>query len=286
MKFTLKRCLNIETLQVNTTSFSNDMPQDILSFQKSITQELITIKNRVRNIIDDANWAEEGRYKEAILKKVISSFLPGNLSIATGFIVRNDDHFAGQNGMISTQLDLIVYDNAIPVVFKEGDFVIVLDNAVRGIIEVKSKIINHGVAKHSLNSILAKFNDLRTFPALVPAPDRRKIFMGVFSYDYDGDFESDQVSTALAISTGFVNHISLGQHKFIRFWRTTHNLIPPLNAPGPCYIKYHIETLSFSYFISNLLHIVSNDDPGERYWFSFPINGTKERHRVGDPIEV
>jgi hypothetical protein len=260
------------------------MPQDLLSFQRSITQELITIKNRVRNIIDDANWAEEGRYKEAILKKVIASFLPGNLNIATGFIVRNEDHFAGQNGSISTQLDLIVYDNSIPVVFREGDFVIVVDSAVRGVIEVKSKIINHGVAKHSLTSILTKLNDLRIFPTLVPGLDRRKVFMGVFAYDYDGDFESLQIATALGISGGFVNHLSLGENKFIRHWRSTIGLVPPVNVPGPCYIKYHIDTLSFSYFISNLLHIVSNDDPEDRYWFSFPINGTKERHRVGEPI--
>src|SRR5688500_8916196 len=116
------------------------MPQDLLAFQKSITQELVTIKNRVRNIIDNANWAEEGRYKEAVIKKVIYSFLPRNLEIATGFVVRNDDHLTGRNGIISSQLDLIVYDTTVPVVFKEGDFVIVTDSAVRGIIEVKSKI--------------------------------------------------------------------------------------------------------------------------------------------------
>jgi len=263
------------------------MPQDILAFQRSITQELITIKNRVRNIIADANWGEEGRYKEAILKKSISSFLPGNLSIGTGFIARNDDHLAGQNGMISSQLDLIIYDNSIPVIFKEGDFVILLDEAVRGVIEVKSRIINHGTAKNSLNSIITKFNQLRTFPSFGSNPENRKKFIGIFSYDYDDDdFESDHINAALAISGGFVNHISLGQNKFVRFWRTTQGLVPAVPVAGPCYLKYNLESLSFSYFISNLLHIVSDNDPEDRYWFSFPIDGTKERHRVGDPIET
>ena len=34
------------------------------------------IKNRVRNLIGNSNWAEEGRYKETILKNVIRRFLP------------------------------------------------------------------------------------------------------------------------------------------------------------------------------------------------------------------
>lgn len=263
------------------------MPQDLIAFQKSITLELVTLKNRVRNIIDDANWGEEGRYKEAILKKSISSFLPGNLSIGTGFIVRNDGHYAGQNGMISSQLDLIIYDNSIPVVFKEGDFVILLDEAVRGVIEVKSRIINHGAAKNSLNSIITKFNQLRTFQSFREDLGNPKKFIGIFSYDYnDDDFESEHIATALSISAGFVNHISLGENKFIRFWRTTQDLVPAVATTGPSYLKYNLTNLSFSYFISNLLHIVSNDDPEDRYWFSFPIDGTKERHRVGDPIQM
>lgn len=262
------------------------MPQDILAFQRSITKELITLKDRLRNIIDDANWGEEGRYKEAILKKTISSFLPGNLSIGTGFIARNDDHDAGQNGMISSQLDLIIYDNSIPVIFKEGDFVILLDDSVRGVIEVKSRIINHGIAKHSLNSILTKFNQLRHFPSFGDGPENRRKFFGVFSYDYDDNFESDQVAAALGISSGFVNHISLGEDKFIKFWRRTDHLVPKTNVKGPCYLKYHLASLSFSYFISNLLHFVSDNDPENRYWFSFPIDGTKERYRVGTPVQL
>lgn len=39
-------------------------------FRISITQEIDSIKDRVRNFIGDANWGEEGRYKEALLKNV------------------------------------------------------------------------------------------------------------------------------------------------------------------------------------------------------------------------
>ena len=86
------------------------MPQNIRRFQVSITQELELTKNRVRDLIGNANWAEEGRYKEAILRKSISQFLPKNLSIGTGFIIANDDHEYGREGRISTQLDIIIYE--------------------------------------------------------------------------------------------------------------------------------------------------------------------------------
>ena len=60
-------------------------------FQKSITKELDTIKNRVRNLIGSSHWGEEGRYKEAILRNVIKRFLPSNLSIGTGFVIKKNN---------------------------------------------------------------------------------------------------------------------------------------------------------------------------------------------------
>lgn len=259
--------------------------QNLVEFQKSITKELVAVKNRVRNIIGNANWGEEGRYKEAVLKKVISSFLPKNLSIATGFIVRDNGHFPGDNNLISKQIDLIVYDNAIPVVFQEGDFVIVMDSAVRGIVEVKSNILTNGDSEKTLMHIVTKLNHLREFAAFNFPDGGRKKFIGVFSFDYrDEDFESEQIAEVLKVSAGFVNHISLGKDKFIRFWESADGLYPQETVDGPYYQKYNIGSLSFSYFISNLIHIVSNIDPQDRYWFSFPLPRTKEEYRVGRPI--
>ena len=39
-----------------------------LEFQKSINRELQVVKNRVRNLIGNANWGDEGSYKEAIFR--------------------------------------------------------------------------------------------------------------------------------------------------------------------------------------------------------------------------
>lgn len=113
--------------------------QNITEFQKSITQELNITKDRVRNLIRWASWGQDGSFRGAILRKTISQFLPSNLSIATGFIVRKDDYFENNTGTISNQLDIIIYENKTPVIFREGDFVILTDASVRAVIKLKLK---------------------------------------------------------------------------------------------------------------------------------------------------
>ncbi|MFY0253579.1 DUF6602 domain-containing protein [Chitinophaga sp. 30R24] len=256
-------------------------PVNIRLFQESITKELKYTKDRVRNLIGNANWGEDGRFKEAILAKIIGQFLPSNLRIGTGFIVGNNDHVYGREGLISHQLDLIIYDGGAPVVFKEGDFVILTESAVRGVIEVKSSLIAYSeTGNQGLNNVIEKLNHLRRFRTFSNAGEGRKKFVGVFSFDFDGDIGSERIDNALRASNGLVNHISLGTDNFIRYWENTIGLQPPIeDYQGRCYIRYILHNLSFSYFISNLLHIVSDTDPVERYWFSFPIEGTKEMYR-------
>ncbi|KAA6437084.1 hypothetical protein FEM33_20430 [Dyadobacter flavalbus] len=262
--------------------------QNIKRFQESITRELKLTKDRVRDLIGNANWGADGGYKEAILRKTISQFLPSNLSIGTGFIIGNTDHYQGQSGRISTQLDIIIYENKTPVIFREGEFIIITETAVRAVIEVKTKITNYsdpesGNGQNTLNKIINKINKLMDFPSFNPLNQQRKKFVGIFSFEYDQDFMNERVAPALIASNGLVNHISLGADKFIRYWKNSQGLNLPDNYIGRCYIRYNLRNLSFSYFISNLLHIVSDEDPIERYWFSFPIEGTKEIYRQ-EPI--
>ena len=260
--------------------------QNIKRFQESITKELSLTKDRVRDLIGSANWGEDGMYKEAILRKTISQFLPTNLNIGTGFILRNDDNVHGLNGITSSQLDIIIYNSKTPVIFKEGDFIILTEDAVRAVIEVKTKITNYSQDNdNSLNNIVAKLNRLRDFPTFND-PFKRKKFVGLFCFEYDANFTADRIEEALKESNGLLNHVSLGPDKFIRYWENTNNLNPPLEYDGRCYVRYNLTNLSFSYFISNLLHICSDEDPEERYWFSFPISGTKEQMRIEPIIEL
>ena len=78
-------------------------------FHKSTTKELKVIKNRVRNLIGNSNWGEEGRFKEAILRNVIKRFLPQNFNIGTGFVIRSYDNNRNRNNIeCSKQIDLIM----------------------------------------------------------------------------------------------------------------------------------------------------------------------------------
>ncbi len=245
-----------------------------ISFQKSITKELDIVKNRVRSLLGSKHWGEEGRYKEAILKTVINRFLPSNLSIGTGFIVSE----VALDSTISNQLDLIVYDNTIPVLFKEGDFIITTEKNVKGIIEVKSKI-----NATNLKKAIDDFNNLFS-SGIISNNQDKKIFKGLFAYENGiANIESNiTFSSLLKKANGNINHITIGKNYFIRFWQDGRNLDPPVETNNSFYNLYRIEDLSFSYFISNLLHMSSNQALDDRYQFSFPIAGTKEvgRKRV------
>ncbi len=244
---------------------------DPKEFQKSITRELDIIKNRVRNLIGDAHWGEEGRYKEAVLKNILRRFLPSNLSIGTGFIVNRDFTDFTHETQISSQIDIIIYDNNIPVLFSEGDFVITTYKNVKGIIEVKTKIRNS-----ELREILQK---IERNGQLI----KKKIFNGLFAYEYEDNMTYSSIVEGLKNTKGYVNHISLGPDLFIKFWKreSANNLSPPVrDCKNDFFNIYRIEELSFSYFISNLLELTSASELDDRWWFLYPIEGGKERNRI------
>ena len=89
------------------------------------------MKDRVRDFV--LHCPEDGRYKEIILRNVLSRHLPKTVSIGTGFVMC-DNHKA------TSQIDIIIYDNRIPPLFQIDDFVIVVKESVVGIIEVKTTI--------------------------------------------------------------------------------------------------------------------------------------------------
>ncbi len=77
---------------------------DYISYRKSLSHELMSIKNRVRNFV--SHWPEDGRYKEVILKNVLEAHLPKTVSVGTGFVV-------GDCSRTSSQIDIIVYSNVV-----------------------------------------------------------------------------------------------------------------------------------------------------------------------------
>lgn len=85
-----------------------------LEYQKSVANEFKALEKRVRHLIDDRHWGEEGHFKEVILSNYLKRILPKQLSVCTGF-VRNKDR-------ITNQIDIIIYDNTFP--YKRFNFTI------------------------------------------------------------------------------------------------------------------------------------------------------------------
>ncbi|EJR56561.1 hypothetical protein IIM_00493 [Bacillus cereus VD107] len=242
------------------------MDKGIEKFQKTLSRELITIKDRVRNLIGNANWGEEGRYKESILKNVISRFLPSNLSIGTGFIITME------RGQIkrSSQIDIIIYDNTYPLLFSEGDFIITSPESVRALVEVKTSIASE--------DIIEIINKATKNAHLVP----NSIFNGIFAFEKRGiTIRRSRLNLNLKQSfyesKGIVNHLCLGENIFIKYWKQGEKYD---YQQDNIYSFYNIEELAFSYFISNLIEYVAPEKVVDKSWFLYPIrssNGKEEK---------
>lgn len=235
----------------------------LLDYHKTTSKELLALTNKVRNLI--THWGEDGRYKEAVLKNIIRRFLPEKFTIGTGFVIKQTAN-RGEH-LTSRQLDLVIYDDASPVLFKEGDFVILTPDAVKGVIEVKANLQNQG-----LTEVLRQANENGQFIFSGKEDKTQRFFNGVFSFEgYTNNFDLDGFTLNYINSntdfindadyTSFkVNHVSLNKDWFIKVW----------NEEANPHSLYNIQDLSFSFFISNLTDALSNKsvEKNNFIWFA------------------
>lgn len=84
------------------------MPPDYESFHRSVTQDLYSIKDGIRNLI--AHWPTDGESKEVALRTVLRRHLPTSVIVGRGFIVTRDQS--------STQVDILIVDANKPTLFQ------------------------------------------------------------------------------------------------------------------------------------------------------------------------
>lgn len=92
-----------------------------------------------------AHMGEDGRYVEYLIREYLKRYLPRDLEVLTGFILRpavvcgkNDKSRKKDDHEISGQLDILVYDTAhYPVYQRFGESVIVPPEGVAAILSVK-----------------------------------------------------------------------------------------------------------------------------------------------------
>lgn len=236
-----------------------------MDYQQSISNELISIKDRVRNFIDDRHWGEDGRYKEIILSEMLKRHLPKNVSVGTGFVVNQDN--------ITTQIDIIVYDNKYPFMFEQGDFVIVPSESVLGIVEVKSSL---DVAK-SKTAVEKATENGRIIG--------KHIFNGIFAFDSNINFENfnNDLEKLIKDSEGILNHVCFGKNYFLKLWMVG---IQKDNVEQH-YSVYKLDDLAFGYFISNLvedtyIQMSESSLSNTLQKMFYPIVETKEARKLFD----
>lgn len=236
-------------------------------YQKSIAKELLITKDRVRNLIGKAHWATDGSYKETILKNVLKRILPKSLGVGSGFILiyENEEVFP------STQIDIIIYDTSIPLIFQQDDFIITTPLAVKGIIEVKTKIFTNTLAE-----TIEKASNLKIFL-------NGNTFNGIFSYESSIDFENEIVQKSLKDCKGNVNHLCLGNDFFLKYWDNLDDS-KSANKGKKHYAIYKIPDYSFGYFISNLIVMSIKAPLHEQAPFLFSIPEGKGEHRIKEVI--
>jgi hypothetical protein len=235
----------------------------LIDYHKSTTRELVALTHKVRNLVP--NWGEDGKYKEVVLKNIIKRFLPEKFSIGTGFVIKQTEN-RGEH-LSSTQIDLIIFSNDAPVLFREGDFVILTADAVKGIIEVKANVQNQ-----NLQEIVRKANENGSFIFSGKKNKEENFFNGIFSYE--SRFKNDNIHLierhVIEGNAPFigrdnfenykVNHISFDQRYFLKYW-------PEEERPHSVYC---IPELSFSFFISNLIDTLSSEsvEKNNFIWFA------------------
>ncbi|MBR4995793.1 MAG: hypothetical protein IKY82_07000 [Alistipes sp.] len=171
---------------------------------------------------------EDGRFVENLIRSLLIRFLPNELEVVTGFIMRPAVKIGGVNrerkdesDKHSSQLDIIVYNSAqYPIYLRSNDTVIVPPEGVIAIISVK-KTLNDADIKHELNALkqaskLCRCKNLRSpFLALVSMNNKiakRKVdtFDWIFRemksiYEKDKDLSFDDIIGYI----GTLNHWSI-----------------------------------------------------------------------------
>jgi hypothetical protein len=222
-------------------------------YHKSITAELTAIKDRLKTLV--THGMTEGAFKEAILRSVLRKYVPPTLRIGRGFIVTRD----GQ----STELDLLIVDQSRPILFQDGDLIVVTPDSVRAIVEIKAGPV-------SASDFRTAVTNLGEAARLCLNATQSKPWLGFYVYApcLTDERILDMLVVAEAETGHAVNCISLGDNRFFRFWGRGE-----YDGSEECSFRsYKLVDLSPSYFIGNLIDAISglSRDTNSYAWFPLP----------------
>jgi hypothetical protein len=134
------------------------LTRDLTTYASLIGQSFATKIDSLAKVIGDIHHPSLGTYKERLLASVIRTYIPTSFSVGTGFVLFPREKPTGtpvpvgfdqlnqSDFEVSKQCDILVYDSAtFPVVFQDGDFVVLRPESVRAVIEVKGALDNEEI---------------------------------------------------------------------------------------------------------------------------------------------
>jgi hypothetical protein len=239
---------------------------DTIKYLKSLSMEFDAVENRVRNFIDTRHWLTDGEWKESVLRTILRRHLPADIGIGRGFVISSDH--------TSHQIDVLLYNKNIPLLFQDGELVFVTPDAVRGIIEVKSNSTIDKFTKSvkKLSGSICQFSKKYS----------RNYFLGYFSYNKDHSDILNYLAGLQESTEGsakkIFNFITLDRSIFIRYWEEEP---PRMNRTYRKWHAYELADLSRGYFINNILGFLSPHSVYQNHHLWFPDEG-KEHGKVAE----
>ena len=234
---------------------------DVELYLKSLGDEVMSLQQRVRYLLEDRHWQTDGEWKESVIRQVLRRYSPATARVSRGFVITHD--------WATTQIDVLIHDGSKPVVFQDGDLVFVTPDAVLGLIEIKSRVgaskFGKAVRKLSQNAAMVRRSNSRAFAGL---------------FAFDGSLSNswlDHVAAASPTWDHRLNFATVGRDGFIRYWdddpedpRRQYETWHAYNLPG----------LAIGYFVHNVVDAISPDSVFRNNEVWFPESG-KESERLG-----
>lgn len=242
-----------------------DRTPDYAAYHRSLTDELYSVKDRIRNLA--THWGVDGESKEVALRSILRRHLPESMIVGRGFITTPADS--------STQIDVLIVDANKPTLFKDGDLLIVTPDAVRAVIEVKTRLRSTGDFAEAFTKLS------RVEEMCRDVTGRDSVWTGLFVYEGEDGRLFHDVLNALGRSyletKRPINCASIGKDIFARYWPRGKDVNSKEN--GPVWHSYLLEATAPSYFIGNLIDWITTIDHESAAYAWFPLLGGKEVHR-------
>ena len=101
--------------------------------------EFLARLNRIRSFVPEHNLTS-GTANEMLLRNFLSEYSSGKFALGQGFICEPTIPDRATHHLVSKQCDIIIYDRDYQLVHSEGEVKVVWPQAVRMVIEVKTKL--------------------------------------------------------------------------------------------------------------------------------------------------